>query len=104
MRTWESFESGGFQITSAVREGRAEQAGDLLREFRVYRDRRLITRIGVDYHPEIGPQGSYFLEADDGQEHRTLQRWDRDPGYEVTKTGVLDYVAKQLAAHGTVDH
>jgi len=89
LRTYDVFDEGPWRIVTAVRDARSQAAGEIRYEFRVYRGDELRSRVILDFHPDIGPRGSYFLEEIQGDSHRTLERFDRDPGYPATKARVL---------------
>ena len=98
LATWDVFEIGPLEITSAVRQTPPRRSGDLLYEFRVRRDGKPLTCLTVDYHPAIGTGGSYFLEETRGAVHRTLKRFCREPRYEVVKADVAAWLRTHILA------
>lgn len=96
LATWSVFEVGPLQVTSAVRSVEPERTGDILYEFRVYHDGRLVTRFDLDYHPEGDAGKRFFLEENCRRIHRTIEGFQSDPGYEGIKDRVVDRIRHHM--------
>lgn len=92
----EAFDETPLRIISVARDCPPENPGDLVYEFRIYRAGTLLTRLSLDYHPDIGNRGVFFLEEDSPARHSTLGQFDADPGYDAVKARVIAWVRDRL--------
>lgn len=96
MRPRDTIDEGPLRIVSNVREDQANNPAGLVYEFRIYRDGKLLTRLCLDHHTDIGVRGTFFLEEDNADEHSTLDQFDEDPGYEVIRERVIAWAREHL--------